>query len=307
MLEDVEKVHQIVGERLAQYAQTPFRESLQAVFRDRLASGDKGTPWFMLPILTCEALGGEVEPAYHVAAALEMGRIAAGCLDEWQDHDTKDALWQAIGPERTVSLAMGTIALSFLSLSHLADLGTEPALVPALQREFAVTLFHMSAGQYADLGDDLSLDDYEVVAGAKTGTLLQLGCRAGALLAGASPEVTKQYGDFGYSLGILIQVWNDILGLAGVEGKNDAEQQRALPILAELAMHQSQPDVRLAGQLYAVLQLGLLYQRASEALATCPALGSLPRVLEEYDPGRLAEMIKKPETQGEVDHEHQVV
>jgi geranylgeranyl pyrophosphate synthase len=307
MRKDVERVHQIVGERLAQYAQAPFRESLQAAFRDRLASGDRGTPWFMLPILTCEALGGEVEPAYHVAAALEIGRIAAGCLDEWQDHDTEDALWQAIGPERTVSLATGMIALSLLILSRLADLGTEPASVLALQREFAVTLFHMSAGQYADLGDELSLDDYEAVAGAKTGALFWLGCRAGALLAGASPEVTGRYGDFGCSLGILAQVWNDILGLAGVEGKNDAEQRRALPILAALAMDQSQSDGRLAGQLYTVLQLGFLYQRASEALAMCPAPGSLPRVLKEYDPGRLAEMIKEPQTQVEGDHEHQVV
>lgn len=306
MRKDVERVHQIIGERLAQYAEAPFRESLQAVFQDRLASEDKGIPWLMLPILTCEALGGEVEPAYHVAAGLEMGRIAAGCLDEWQDHDTEDALWQAIGPERTVSLATGMIALSFLTVGELGELGVDPALGQAVQREFALTLWHMSAGQYADLGDDLSLDRYEAVAGAKTATILQLGCRAGALFAGASPEVVGCYGELGYSLGLLIQVWNDLFGWVGHEGKNDAEQQRGLPILAALALGGGS-DGGLAGRLYTVLQMGFLYQRASEALARCLAPGRLPRVLQQFDPARLAEMIKMPETQGEGDREHQSV
>lgn len=310
MHEHLDRVHQIVGEKLAQFTTGRFRESLQAVSRDRLATGDRGMPWFMLPIFTAEALGADLEPACHVAAGLEIGRIAAGCLDEWQDHDTRDALWQAIGPEQTVSLATGMIALSFLTLSHLVHLGAEPRLVIALQREFEVTLLHMSAGQYADLGDELSLDDYETVAGAKSGALLRLGCRAGAIIAGSSVEVVERYGEFGYNLGILVQVWNDIFGLAGVEGKNDADHQRALPVLAAKAVDQGveRSEYRLdslgaqAGQLYTVLQLGILYQRTSEALARCPVAGSLARFLDEYDPSRLAEMMEQPHQQLEGDH-----
>jgi geranylgeranyl pyrophosphate synthase len=313
MREHVDRVHQIVGERLAQHAPAPFRAPLEAAFRDRLASGDKGTPWFMLPILTCEALGGDVEPAHHVAAGLEIGRIAAGCLDEWQDHDTEDALWQAIGPERTVGMATGMIALSLLAVNHLAELGINPGLVLALQREFEMALLRMSAGQYADLGDDLSLDDYEGVAGAKTGALFQLGCWAGATVAGAPVETAELYGDFGYHLGLLAQVWNDLFGLAGFEGKNDAEQQRALPILAALAVdgdleqtgHGPQSVGRQAGELYTVLHLGTLYGRAAEALAECPSLGSLPRCLDEYHPARLVEMIQPSQAQHEEEHGHQ--
>jgi len=310
MREHVDRVHQIVGEKLAQFTTGRFRESLQAVSRDRLGTGDRGMPWFMLPIFTAEALGAQLERAYHVAAGLEIGRIAAGCLDEWQDHDTEGALWQAIGPEQTVSLATGVIALSLLTLSHLVHLGAEPGLVIALQHEFEVTLLHMSAGQYADLGDELSLDDYETVAGAKSGALLRLGCRAGAIIAGGSAEIVERYGEFGHNLGILVQVCNDIFRLANVEGKNDADHQRALPVLAAKAVDQSversgyRPDSvgTQAGQLYTVLQLGLLYQRTSEALGRCPAAGSLPRFLDQYDPGRLAEMMEQPHLQPEGDH-----
>jgi geranylgeranyl pyrophosphate synthase len=296
--EHIERVHQIVDEGLALCTETHFRESLRAALLDRLASEHGGMPWFMLPILTCEALGGNVEAAYNVAAGLEIGRIAAGCLDEWQDHDTEDALWRTIGPERTVSLATGMIALSFLALTHLADLGIEPAVILALQREFQVTLLHMSAGQYADLGDDLSLDGYEAVAEAKSGALFGLGCRAGAIVAGASAEIATRYCDFGCGLGVLAQVWNDLFGLVGVLGKNDAERQSALPVVAALAIDETQGGAThwqhstegQAGQLYSLLQLSLLHQRAAEALSRCPAPGGLGRFLEEYDPGRLVEM-----------------
>jgi geranylgeranyl pyrophosphate synthase len=295
--EHVKRVHQIVGERLTLCTAPCFRESLEAVFRDRLALREKGTPWFMLPIFTCEALGGDVERAHHVAAGLEIGRIAAGCLDEWQDHDTEDALWQAIGPEQTVSLAVGMIALSLLAVAHLAKLGVQPASVLALQWEFELALLRMTEGQHADLSDDLALDDYETVAGAKSGALLRLGCRAGTLVAGASAEIAGCYGEFGYRLGILAQVWNDVRGLAGVLGKKDAEHRRALPILAALAVepgpggmeHHSESVRGQVGHLYTLLQLSLCHQRASEALARCPESGRLSCFLDEYDPGRLVE------------------
>jgi hypothetical protein len=57
----------------------------------------------------------------------------------------------------------------------------------------------MSPGQDADLSDDLSLHDYEEVAGAKSGLSFRLGSRAGAMPAGAPPGVIAQYGDFGYN------------------------------------------------------------------------------------------------------------
>jgi hypothetical protein len=141
----------------------------------------------------------------------------------------------------------------------------------------------------------------------------RLGCRAGAMVAGASAEIVGRCGDFGYNLGILVQVWNDIFGLAGVQGKNDAERRRALPVLAAQAVDQGLERTEYrpesvgaqAGQVYTVLQLGFLYQRAAEALARCPAAGSLLRFLNEYDPGRLVEMMGQPRPEHEGDHGQQ--
>ena len=295
MREHVEAVYRIIAETLASCRERfypDFAGLLETVFSDRTPSLESPA-WLMLPVFACEALEGDPEQAYHVAAALEIGRIAAGCLDEWQDQDTDDALWQSAGPAQTVNLATAMIGLSQLSLIRLTDLGTEPAMILSLQKEFSLTLLHMCAGQHADLNDEVSLDTYETVAGAKSGSLLRLGCRAGAMIAGASADAVTCYGDYGHSLGILAQAWNDLHGLAGVGGKKDIGRSSTLPILAALALDRTQYQPHSsegkAGQLFALTQLQTLHRRAVEALARCPAPGSLTVFLDMYSPNQLFE------------------
>jgi len=123
--EQVSAVYDIIRQSLALCRSEPFpefRRLVEKVVTDRTPS-TKGLPWLLLPIFTCEALGGDPRQAHYVAAALEMGRIAAGCLDEWQDRDTDDALWQAVGAERTVSLSTGMIALALLTLTSWPSWG----------------------------------------------------------------------------------------------------------------------------------------------------------------------------------------
>jgi hypothetical protein len=291
--EQVEIVHEIIGENVAFCRAALFPEfaGLLASVLSRRAPSSDNPPWLILPILTCEAIGGDSERAHHVAAALEIGRIAAGCLDEWQDQDTDDALWRTIGPAQTVNLATAMIGLSQLSLTRLADLGIEPAKILNLQKEFSLTVLYMCEGQHADLSDDVSLSDYGETVGAKTGSLLSLGCRAGAMVAEADAETVASYGEFGYELGVLAQVWNDLYGLAGTGGKRDVGHSRTLPILAALAMDgmHYQPDSAegQAGQLYALAQFQLLHQRAAEALARCPAPGRLATFLDVYSMNHL--------------------
>lgn len=297
--EHVKAVYRIIKENLAFCEATlfpDFRALLDTVFGDRIPS-TVNLPWLLLPILTCEAFAGEalaedMEQARHVAAALEIGRIAAGCLDEWQDRDTDEALWQTIGAERTVNLATGMLALSSLVLNRLGVLGTPATTTVDLQKEFYLCLLHMCEGQHADLGDDLALSDYEGVAGAKSGSLFRLGCRAGAMVAGAQADVVALYGDFGYNLGIVAQMWNDFQGLAGLRGKMDANHRRALPILATQALDQAAGErLPTTGQTYALVRLQVFHQRAADALARCPAPGRLSLFLDDYSTRRLVEKV----------------
>ena len=306
--EHVQIVHQIIQENMALESGMPlpgFRKLLETVLADRAPATDS-LPWLMLPIFVGEALNGDADRAHHVAAALEIGRIAAGCLDEWQDQDTDAALWRTLGPARTVNLTVGMLPLSFLALSRLSDLGAEPLLVLSLHEEFHRTLLEMSAGQDADLSDDLTLHDYEQVAGAKSGSLFSLGCRAGAMVAGAPPDVIAKYGDFGCNLGIVAQMWNDLEGVAGLQGKGDAGQQRSLPILttqiAEKMSSGSSPEEGQVGPLYTLVRLQIFHQRATEALARCPEEGRLGLFLDSYSTRHLVEKAQRATEHGERGH-----
>ena len=284
----VRAVYDVIRENLAFWGGCQFPDFLGLLEETlgRRKPSTKGLPWLMLPIFTCEALDGAVEQAYHVSAALEVGRIAAGCLDEWQDHDTQEPLWQAIGPEQTVNVANAMIALSFLTLDRMVDSGTDAALVLALQKEFHLTLLRMAQGQHAELNGGVSVDDYEVVARAKSGSLFRLGCYAGALVAGAAPAVASLYGDFGHHLGVLIQMWNDIEGLAGLYGKRDIEVGRGLPAVATQALGGQAGDVGSVegrtGQVYALARIEVQHRRTTEALTRCPAPGQLGLFLDTY-------------------------
>jgi geranylgeranyl pyrophosphate synthase len=294
----VENTYHIIWETLAHEQDLPFPgfcELLRRVLADRRPSLGS-LPWLLLPIFTCEALGGSIRQAQQVAAALEMGRIAAGCVDEWQDQDTDDALWKTLGATRTVNLAASLTSLSFLALRNLTHLGVDTSLLARLRVEFDRSQLHMCSGQDADLAGNLTLEDYEQVAGAKSGVLFRLGCRAGAMVAGAHSDVVACYGDYGYNLGIVAQIWNDLEGLVGARGKGDSEQQRSLPILAAQAVEGMAPDplpeVAQAGPLYALVRLQVYHQRAAEALDRCPATGRLTLFLDAYATQPLIEKVR---------------
>jgi hypothetical protein len=305
--EHVERACRVMLDSLAFCPDDPtgFRDLAAGVVSEHVlrlathASGP-GPPWLLLPILTCEAVveedrgsGGPMETALHVAAAWELGNLAAGALDAWQDGDTDNALWKRVGAKPAVNLAVGLIALSLRILSNLAEVELlSAAAVLDVKRGFEETLLQMVAGQHADLVDDLSLDDYQTVTRAKTGSLFRLAAWSGARVAGADDAAAELYGVFGEDLGLLIQVWNDLYGLEGIMGKQDAGHRRTLPILAALEMGregrlaesevEDPSGLKQAGRLYALTQAGLLHREATDALARCPAPGRLSLFLDAY-------------------------
>ena len=136
--EHVEQICRVMQSSLALCPDEPpgFRALAATVLDEhtsRLRRHARGPhpPWLVLPILVHEAVAGEerLQPAYHVAAAWELGNMAAAQLDAWQDQDTDGALWRRTGPGRAVNLSVGLIGLSFRTLADLAEAGLLPAPV----------------------------------------------------------------------------------------------------------------------------------------------------------------------------------
>ena len=98
--------------------------------------------------------------------------------------------------------------------------------------EFTNAVDRMIAGEYLDTeleGQDISIDLLEYIHKNKTGALLKLSVRMGAILAGAPQEEIERLSNYAEKIGLAFQIKDDILseeGDAEVMGKptgNDKE------------------------------------------------------------------------------------
>jgi len=177
-----------------------------------------------------------------VAAAFELARLAARVLDDVEDLDREDALWRQVGVPQATNAGTALLACAHLALSELTTVSVEAERISELQREFAQVALTMTVAQHLDLTawEALEttanpLDRWWEIAAGKSGAFFALGCRAGARLA-ASHAAAQPYSDFGYHLGLLLQVLNDSRGLLGQGGVRDLGRRLSLPVAYTLTV-----------------------------------------------------------------------
>ena len=86
--------------------------------------------------------------------------------------------------------------------------------------EFSIAVDRMIAGEYLDTeleGKDISLDLLKYIHKNKTGALLRLSVRMGAILAGASEEDIDRLSGYAEKIGLAFQIKDDILSEEGDE------------------------------------------------------------------------------------------
>jgi geranylgeranyl diphosphate synthase type I len=121
-------------------------------------------------------------------------------------------------------------------------MGARRELTLLLIEDFNCTTLRMCSGQHADLTeeDGFTLERYLQIVGAKSGEFFSLACRAGALLG---TDEVAHYSEFGYNLGVLIQICDDFKGVWNPKGQSDlAAGKRTLPVIYALTV--APPSVR---------------------------------------------------------------
>ncbi|HMA68075.1 MAG TPA: polyprenyl synthetase family protein [Desulfosalsimonadaceae bacterium] len=124
---------------------------------------------------------------------------------------------------------------------------------PKIIRIISEITEHMCQGEIQQLsrkGDiNLQESDYMEVIRCKTGYLIQGACQTGAILAGAEEETEKQLSDYGYHIGIVFQIADDLLDytadtstLGKAVGADLREGKLTLPVIR--ALNQADGDVR---------------------------------------------------------------
>jgi len=202
-------------------------------------SNDATNPAFSsLPFLCCQVVGGEERQATAVAAAWYVLLSAAHILDHLEDRDTEGVLWAAFAPMQVINMATGLILMAPLILARLRHWKMEDAFVLDLLEDMQHTALQVCAGQHRDLAQtDTCLEDYWETVAAKTGKAFALVCRAGARVGNGSTQQVASLSDFGYHLGVLNQIGDDLSGFMDTsEGCDLAAGRKTLPVLYALSV-----------------------------------------------------------------------
>lgn len=210
----------------------------------KLASGKRFRP--LLCLLTCQAVGGDVEQAVPAAAALELIHNFSLIHDDIEDASPlrrhRETIWHIWGVPQAINVGDGMLMLSHLALQPLRDRGIEPTMVLDIIKLLDETCLRLCQGQYLDLAfeerESVTVEEYLLMIGGKTASLVAASTQIGAMVVTEDAAIVDQARVFGRELGLAFQMVDDILGIWGdpdVTGKSAASdilsRKKTLPIL----------------------------------------------------------------------------
>jgi geranylgeranyl diphosphate synthase type I len=241
-----------VERRSASDAQRALLGLLVAEGRDQAAGSAHGLPAAELSLLVHAAAGGQGVPLPLAGCCLCV-YLGADVFDNVVDRELSPR-WADHGPSQ--GLIAGVTLGAALAADAIAALAVPPATRLALTDALIDAQLAMSDGQSRDLAfearSDVTVTDCETMVLGKTGAGWAFFARAGAILAGAAPEVCEDYATFGRELGANGQILSDCADLADdLPSRDLAAGKRTLPIAYALATLPSAARAELLDHLVA--------------------------------------------------------
>ena len=227
------------------------RTLVDAIRYSLFAGGKRVRP--ALALGAAELICGDDAVALPAACALEMIHTYSLIHDDLPAMDDDDLRRGKPTLHKVYGEAMAILAgdaLSTMAFDVLAEAGNVRVI-----RELAVAagVSGMAGGQVADLeseGKRVSLEELQDLHAKKTGALIRVAVRCGAILAGAGEERLEDLTRYGEHVGLAFQIADDVLDVIGAEdvmgkkaGSDAAKDKSTYP--AMLGVEESQ---RLANE-----------------------------------------------------------
>lgn len=238
----------------------------------------------VLTLMTCDALGGNLEHALPAALGIELFHNFTLLHDDVMDRadvrrgrPTVHRKW-----DDNVAILSGDAMLT-LATMQIAR-APQQCLSPLLDL-FNTTAMEIYEGQQRDMDfedrDDVAVDEYMEMIRLKTSVLLGCATKAGAIVAGADDKTCRALYDMAVDMGIAFQLQDDYLDVWGdpdtfgkaIGGDIECAKKTYLlinaiaraPEIAEVIKRDSDDKVRQVTALYE--QLGVK-KMALEAINT---------------------------------------
>lgn len=254
-----EAIEPVVKEALASNVGKKFRP----VIEYQVSTGGKGLRP-TLAAISCLMLGGRLKDVLHPAAGLEIlhnytliiddiidhSRIRRGKLTTWSKYGKSIA--QCIGIDYGATIFQTTNKTNKRSL--LSDVFI-PTIKSIVEGEILDILFerfgrenepYVVKNRYKKINEK----DYFEMISKKTASLFKTSCQTGAICAGAKKKETEAIGRYGFNLGMVFQITDDILDIFGKEKEfkkkigKDIEERKEGNIVILLALKEMKPAAR---------------------------------------------------------------
>jgi geranylgeranyl diphosphate synthase type II len=218
----------VIDRALADYL--PGEESCpEVIFRavrySVLAGGKRLRP--ILCLAAAEAVGGKCGPILPVACALELIHTYSLIHDDLPAMDNDDYRRGRPTSHKVFGEDIAILAGDAL-LTEAFRLMTRRNLMPGMPPDRlleaigeiaeAAGFFGMVGGQVLDVrseGEKADPDTLHRIHRMKTGAMIRVSLRAGAILAGASDEQIASLTNYGEHIGLAFQIVDDILNVEG--------------------------------------------------------------------------------------------
>jgi geranylgeranyl diphosphate synthase type II len=189
----------------------------EAIRYSLLAPGKRLRP--MLAILAAEACGGTIEAAMPAACAVEMVHAYSLVHDDLPAMDDDDLRRGQLTCHKKFGEALAILAgdaLLTMAFELLATRVEPPEVAAACCAALAEAAgpCQMVGGQADDMsgpGPDAGIDYLESIHRRKTGAMIQVSLRLGALTAGADEQQHECLQQYGRRLGLAFQITDDLL------------------------------------------------------------------------------------------------
>jgi geranylgeranyl pyrophosphate synthase len=188
-----------------------FVEAMRLLLPDVDSEPSRNDRWALLPGLCCQAAGGDFQLTKEVSAAWILLHIAGHLVDGVEDGDRVAEIQALGGPGAAINVANGYFLSAALMLNDLSKITHSKNQAHQIGADFYNTILVMASGQHQDINfPQLSLRQWWQVAEAKTGSFFSLACRSGARLATSDTETIAALSDYGFHLGLMLQIHDDV-------------------------------------------------------------------------------------------------
>ncbi|NMA69325.1 MAG: polyprenyl synthetase family protein [Desulfitobacterium sp.] len=280
--QQLEKYSRLIENHLAQLSlgEGSLKESMNYSLQ---AGGKRIRP--VLALASAKALGGEIENILDPVCALDLIHTYSLIHDDLPSMDNDDyrrgklANHKVFGDGQAILAGDALLTYAFELLSKEIP-GVAPERQLRVIREVAQAAgpSGMVGGQVRDLEAEnkrLNLEELEAVHRMKTGAMLVVSARLGAILVNGSEEDIQALTKYAQAIGLAFQIKDDLLDIEG-----DSE---TLGKLAQSDLRQNKSTYpTLLGVEGAKIELKAKIQEAYKAIEPLGGRGNFLRSLAEY-------------------------